>query len=50
MSEKELFVICGIANEPLNLGLDGNLHCADHAGLLIIEKKKEEQEHGSDQK
>lgn len=50
MSEKECCVNCGIANVPLYLGLDGNLHCADHAGMLIVETKKEEQEHGSDQK
>ena len=43
MREKECCVNCGIANVPLYLGLDGNLHCADHAGMLIVEKKKEEQ-------
>lgn len=46
MSEKECCVNCGIANVPLYLGLDGNLHCADYAGLLIVETKKEEQEEG----
>ena len=42
MSEKECCVNCGIANVPLHLGLDGNLHCADHAGMLIVETKKED--------
>ena len=50
MSEKERCVNCGTFAMPLYLGLDGNLHCADHAGLLIVETKKEEQEHGTDQK
>ena len=30
MREKKCCVNCGIANVPLYLGLDGNLHCADH--------------------
>ena len=56
MREKKCCVNCGIANVPLYLGLDGHLHCADHAGMLIPEQqkpeqpKKEEQEHGTDQK
>ena len=34
MREKKCCVNCGIANVPLYLGLDGHLHCADHAGML----------------
>ena len=50
MNEKERCVNCGIANVLLYLGLDGKLHCADCASLLIVETEKEEQEHGTEQK
>ncbi|MDD6374914.1 MAG: hypothetical protein PUE88_06610 [Ruminococcus sp.] len=46
MNEK--CVNCGISNVPLYLGLDGNLHCADHVGILLLPTPttaKEEEHH-----
>ncbi len=35
---------CKITNVPLYMGLDGNLHCADHIGLILPVKQADTSE------
>lgn len=35
METEKQCVNCKITDVPLYMGLDGNLHCADHIGLIL---------------
>lgn len=39
---EKICVNCKVSGVPLYLGLDGQLHCADHIGFLLPTNEKEE--------
>ncbi|MGN0630960.1 MAG: hypothetical protein ACI4JN_06490 [Ruminococcus sp.] len=41
MKTEKQCVNCKITGVPLYMGLDGNLHCADHIGLILLDQQSE---------